>query len=116
MTEGIHLVYTIPSNLMPFLTQSERAFLRAVSNLIYCNPFLPERVKYERQVLGPDFEGSEVVWSMNVEEPQQQRANALRIGERIEMLAGKLAERLQRGVTSKKEDLDLYHDAVLYLL
>ena len=30
---------------MAFLTTSERAFLRAIANLGYCNPFLPERIE-----------------------------------------------------------------------
>ena len=40
---------------MTFLNRKERAFLGAVSDLAHCNPFLPERIDLEREVLGPEF-------------------------------------------------------------
>ena len=46
---------------MAFLTTTERAFLRAVSNLGYCNPFLPERIAYEQAALGADFSAAKAV-------------------------------------------------------
>ena len=56
---------------MAFLTTSERAFLRAIANLGYCNPFLPERIEYEREALGPDFVEAEAVWSLRVDDPDR---------------------------------------------
>lgn len=99
---------------MSFLTPEERSFLEAVSSLVYCNPFLPERIALEQQALGPDFLGAEPVWSMQVEDPNKPRANAWRIRERAEVLVEQLRERLLAGARSG--DLRLYEDAVLYTL
>src|SRR5690349_19737929 len=99
---------------MSFLSRSERAFLRSVSQLAYCNPFLPERVECERAALGPDFVEVEPVWRLPVDQPERPRANVWRIVERLEPLAEQLRSRLTTGLA--EEDLQLYEDAVLHLL
>src|SRR5271169_7126192 len=38
---------TMKVQTMTFLSHGERAFLRAVSKLAYCNPFLPEHTELE---------------------------------------------------------------------
>ena len=82
----------------------------------YCNPFLPERVDYERTILGEDFVEGEPVWSMQVDAPNTPRVNATRVAKRVEALVGALRERLERGVTTHEQDLQLYEDAALLLL
>jgi transcriptional regulator with AAA-type ATPase domain len=101
---------------MPFLTPQQRAFLTAVSQLAYANPFLPEWVGFERGVLGDDFVAGEPVWSQAVRDPEQPRANVWRIVERLEALAGQLQARLREGVEARPADLLLYEDAILHLL
>src|ERR1017187_7652882 len=59
---------------MPFLTPQQRSFLTAVSQLVYANPFLPERVEFERAALGDAFVAGEPVWSQHVRDPEQPRA------------------------------------------
>ena len=56
---------------MAFSVANERAFLQAVSQLAYCNPFLPERTEFERAALGDDFVEGEPVWSLPVDEPER---------------------------------------------
>ena len=82
----------------------------------YCNPFLPERVDYERAILGEDFVEGEPVWSMQVDAPDRPRANAERVARRVEALVGAFRERLEGGATANEQDLQLYEDAVLLLL
>src|SRR2546428_4127048 len=101
---------------MAFLTTSERGFLRAVAALGYCNPFLPERIEYERAALGPDFRESKPVWSMRVDDPDTPSVNAVKITERVEELLRRLRERLVKGATVAELDSVLYEDAVLFLL
>jgi hypothetical protein len=72
---------------MAFLSPEDRAFLRAVSQLAYCNHFLPERLEYERQALGSAFVEGEPVWSLSVDAPDRPRANVWRIVERLNPLA-----------------------------
>src|ERR1022692_2972038 len=101
---------------MPFLTPQQRSFLTAVSQLVYANPFLPERVEFERAALGDAFVAGEPVWSQHVRDPEQPRANVWRIVERLEALAGQLQARLGEGGEARPADLVLYEDAVLHLL
>jgi DNA-binding NtrC family response regulator len=101
---------------MAFLTADERSFLREVSQLGYCNPFLPERIEYERAALGPDFVEGEPVWSMRVDNPNAPLTNNAKIAERVETLVLKLRECFASGTTAADQDLTLYEDAVLFLL
>ena len=101
---------------MPFLTPPSRAFLGAVSQLAYANPFLPERVEFERAALGDAFVAGEPVWSQHVRDPEQPRANVYRIAERVEALVDQLQARLREGVETRPPDLVLYEDAVLHIL
>jgi len=99
---------------MSFLSRTERTFLRAVSQLAYCNPFLPERIECERAALGADFVEGEPVWSLPVDQPERPRANAWLIVGKLEPLVEQLRARLSAEV--REEDLALYEDGVLHLL
>src|SRR2546426_6473658 len=99
---------------MIFLSRSDREFLQAVSRLAFCNPFLPERIEYERAALGGDFVEGEPVWSLPVEQPERPRANVWRIVERLNPLAEQLRRRLSSAITARREDLALYEDAILH--
>ena len=101
---------------MPFINNDERAFLQAVAKLGYCNPFLPERITYEREVLGAEFVEGEAVWSFRVDDPSTPRANNAAIARRVEDLVEQLRGRLARGIRATTHDLGLYEDAVLFLL
>lgn len=101
---------------MLFVSQHERRFLRAVSQLAYSNPFLPERITFERAALGSEFVEGRDVWSMLVEDPERPRANVWRIVEHLEKLLATLRGRLASGVTASESDLVLYEDAALHLL
>ena len=101
---------------MAFLTAGERAFLRAVADLGYCNPFLPERIEYERAALGPEFSEAKAVWSLRVDDPSTANVNNTKLTERVAGLAQKLRDRLAGGVAATESDLVLYEDAVLFLL
>ncbi|HTS29381.1 MAG TPA: sigma 54-interacting transcriptional regulator [Bryobacteraceae bacterium] len=100
---------------MPFLSASQRSLLKAVSQLGYCNPFLPERVELERAALGAEFVEGEPVWSFHVDNPGP-RENHWRIQGRLEPAAEQARERLLEGADASESDLVLYEDAVLSLL
>lgn len=106
-------MYTRP---VPLLTSAERALLRSISDLAYCNPFLPERVTLERAVLGADFVEGEPVWSMRVHEPDQPRANVWKIITLLEPLVEQVRERLSRNRAASDADVGLYEDACLHLI
>src|SRR5579871_1198182 len=106
----------IQSMYMAFLTQGERRFLQTVSEFAYCNPFLPEHTRLERDALGPDFVEGEPVWSQPVNDPESPRVNVWRIFEKVVALAEPLCARLRSGIAARESDLVLYEDAVLHLL
>jgi transcriptional regulator with AAA-type ATPase domain len=101
---------------MPLLTVSERAFLEAVSRLAYVNPFLPDRIDLEREVLGPDFREGESVWRLQVETPEIPAANPVEITQRVDAMVGGLRQKLAEGTPATADELALYEDAALYAL
>lgn len=101
---------------MAFLSDSDRAFLRTVTKLAYCNPFLPERIEYEREALGHDFCEAGPVWSIRVDDPDQPRVNLARIANRLESACRNLKELIAGGDEVSDHDLELYEAAVLFRL
>jgi hypothetical protein len=98
-----------------FLNSRERTLLEAVSRLGYLNPFLPERVECEREILGGRTVENELVWSYRAEHPEP-RANVVRIIAMLEPLVESLRARLRGGAEAGEHELILYEDAVLQIL
>src|ERR1051326_1460368 len=101
---------------MSITSDREHGFLTPVPQLAYSNPFLPERIEYERAALGSDFVEGEPVWSLPVDEPERPRANVWRIVERLEKVVEGLRQKLARTTQVGRPVLLLYEDAVLHLL
>jgi sigma-54 interacting transcriptional regulator len=101
---------------MALLSLTERSFLSAVSQLAYCNPFLPERPEFERAALGDEYVEGEPVWSQPTKDPESPRANVWRIAERLDALLPALRIRLLSGKDVREQDLVLYEDGVVHLL
>src|SRR3970040_2890262 len=93
---------------MAFLTSNERGFLRAVANLGYGNPSLPERIQYEREALGADFREAEPIWSLRVADPNRPHVNIIKTTAKVETLVKKLRERLAGGGRAPGDTLGLY--------
>ena len=110
----IGCTYDMQQLYMPFLSRPEQAFLEAVSGAAFSNPFLPEHTEFERAALGADFEDTEPLWTLVVDQPDRPRANVLRIAQRLEPLAAALRTRVAPGVPIHQ--LRLYEDAILQLL
>src|SRR3954447_25691290 len=100
---------------MGLLSDTEHDFATAVAHLIYVNPFLAERIEWERRALGAEHRPSGEVWhsrgDLALENPNEER-----ITERATALAEALRERLAGGGRATAEELDIYQDVVLYLL
>jgi transcriptional regulator with AAA-type ATPase domain len=101
---------------MAFLSTDERIFLRTVSDLAYCNPFAPDRVTLERAALGREFVEGELVWSVEVDDPDRPRTNVWKIIALLEPVVERLCRRLSSGTKASPSDLALYQDAVLHLI
>src|SRR2546425_1000699 len=100
---------------MPLMTEAQCAFARAVTRLAYANPFLPERIEAEREALGPAFVAAGPVWHARIL-PEEGSPNVEPLNERVESLADALNERLRAGTAPTRDEPQLYHDLVLYLL
>src|SRR5258706_8295848 len=100
---------------MALLNDSERDFATAVAHLIYVNPFLAERIEWERQALGAEHLPFDQVWHSRGD-PAGENPNEERIAARAAALAEVLRERLASGGRASAEELELYQDVVLYLL
>jgi len=98
---------------MDFMSAQERSFAEAVSSLAYCNPFLPERIGYEREALGADFSDSGAVWH---KVDRQDHINVEKINQRAQALADTLAARLLAGGRMKARERRAYEDLAVYLL
>jgi transcriptional regulator with AAA-type ATPase domain len=100
---------------MALFTRDQKKFAAAVSNLGYCNPFLPERIEYERQALGSDFREAEAYWNVRVES-EGVPPNVQRLIARTARLVEQCRTKLAGGVRPADGELDLYEDMVLLLL
>ncbi|MBT8368777.1 MAG: sigma 54-interacting transcriptional regulator [Deltaproteobacteria bacterium] len=101
---------------MAFLNPQDRRFLETVSKLNYVNPFLPERIQYEREALGDAFDESKADWNLLGDDPEFHLINTKKITDRAYPLLLKLQERLRKGVQVSRKELELYEDTVLFLV
>ena len=101
---------------MAVFSQSERRFLQATASLGYSNPFLPERIAWERAALGREYLEAEPVWSVSVADPDADLPNIVKIYQKLETLIESLHGRLAAARDLQPEDLAAYEDSVHSLL
>src|ERR1017187_3476330 len=97
---------------MDVYSPSERRFLTAVSNLAYSNPFLPERLEYEKAALGRDFVPGGPVWSASVSYPDPEPPNLIRLHARLEPMIESIHARMERASDMTAADLAIYEESV----
>jgi transcriptional regulator with AAA-type ATPase domain len=101
---------------MAVFTTSERRFLNATASLGYCNPFLPERIEWERAALGREYLEGEPVWSVSVPDPDADLPNIIRVYQKLGGLVENLHGRLSAASDLSSEELAIYEDSVHSLL
>ena len=94
---------------------AERTCAEALAGLGYCNPFLPERIEYERAILGEGFIETDGAWHKHVEE-EAERPNIELLTQRAKVLADGARERLVARKRLGEIERELYGDTVLYYL
>ncbi len=100
---------------MLFATTEDRSGAGAIARLVYCNPFLPERMECEREALGAEFAESEAAWHFGAD-PAGTRPNLAILARRVEEVATRTRARLSEGVAATLPELRAYEDVVMYLL
>ena len=102
--------------MMSLLTR-ERRFLSSVASLGYGNPFLTERVTFERAALGREFVSGGPVWSASVSDPDAEPPNVAAIHEKLGPLMEVLPARLAAASDVRSgPDLAIYEECAHYLL
>ena len=100
---------------MSLFPAAERAFAQTCSRLAYSNPFLPERVDLERELLGDAYVHVDIVWNKRPDlvgdHPNIQRLNRL-LEERVERARQRLATR----AAASADELTQYEDMANFLL
>jgi transcriptional regulator with AAA-type ATPase domain len=107
---------------MALFDPEDRTLVEALSQLVYANPFLPERVACERAALGKHFSSSGEAWfaaDADLLPPEQHadRPNVRRMREESARVAEKARARLVGGHARPSElDLERYADLAAYAL
>ena len=98
-------------------SQPDLRFLRILSRLAFCNPFLPERLELEAEALGAQFQPEDhVAWSKNLSLEDADRPNVVKLTAQADALADRLRSELVESKTHDAELLRLYQDLVSYVL
>ncbi len=94
---------------MAIFTAAQRTFLEAAAAVAYANPFLPDRVHWERRALGKEMVEDAAVWSADVADPESTRPNVARLQRKLEPMVEEARVRLARATA---EELAIYEDCV----
>lgn len=100
---------------MGLLSNQERTTLETLSRLSYCNPFLPERLGYETELLGGNLPSEGAVWNIRAgDEGERKVIETLKAF--VEPLADDIAQRLRDGKKPSPDEAKLYEDLILFVL
>jgi DNA-binding NtrC family response regulator len=100
---------------MGLMNDAERDLAQAYSNLSFCNPFLEERVAFEKAILGDAYKGSRSFWSMQTDR-EAQAPNLMGLAAAAKGLADTLRKRLCKSPKCTATEWALYQDIVVYVL
>ena len=101
---------------MTILKPEEHTFLSSVAQVSYANPFLPERIDYERQALGAEFDESHANWNLLGDDPETHQINTTRIAQRAYPIIAGFQAQMKKEVAAAVPEIELYEDTVLFLL
>jgi transcriptional regulator with AAA-type ATPase domain len=101
---------------MSLLSAQEERFLSSVANLGYGNPFLTERVTFERAALAREFVSGGPVWSASVSDPDTEPPNVAAIHKKLGPLMEELPARLAAATDVAQDQLVVYEECAHYLL
>jgi transcriptional regulator with AAA-type ATPase domain len=101
---------------MPLFTTSDRQMLSAVAGLGYANPFLPERITFEKAALGREFQASGPVWSVSVKDPEATPPNVTALYKKLSGRIDRARDAMASAHAASEEELAMYEESVHYLL
>ncbi len=102
---------------MALFESSDRRFAESFSRLVTSNPFLPEWVGRERELLGSDYREAPRVYAWHPGwTPDSAHANLGEVGDRVDRLVDRARQRLAEGRAAAEKERVLYADLALYRL
>jgi transcriptional regulator of acetoin/glycerol metabolism len=101
---------------MAIFSRQDEHFLSSVVNVGYGNPFLTERIAFEKAALGREFVAGGPVWSASVSDPDAEPPNVTSIYKKLNALMEILPARLAAAPDVTAEELVTYEESVHYLL
>lgn len=101
---------------MAVFSAPDRRLLEAVAGLGYSNPFLPERIAYEKAALGHEFVPSGPVWSVSVADPNATPPNVAAIYRKLDGRIPSLYRQLIDAAEVSEHEFAIYEESVHYLL
>ena len=101
---------------MAILNLEERTFLTSVTRVSYANPFFPERIDYEREALGAEFDESHADWNLLGDDPESHQINTTKITQRAYPIIAAFQAQLKKGAAATGQEIELYEETVLFLL
>lgn len=100
----------------------ERNTAQLISQIANCNPFLPQRINLERQLLGPHFNNNKADWNTGTTRDDE-HPNIKELANRVNLLLHGLFDRMRQvnieksllteAETDSATDLKLLEDAIL---
>ncbi len=100
---------------MTLFKEKERKFAETISDLAFCNPFLPMRKKLEKEAPGKEFIATDPIWSYHGE-LNEKLSNVPSLVKQVQSIVDDLNQRLQISGPEDRTELGLYTDLVLFLL
>ena len=101
---------------MDVFSKQEQHFLSSVAKLGYGNPFLPERIAFEKAALGREFVDGGEVWSASVSDPDAEPPNVAAIYKKLSALMEVLPARAVCRFRLHGEERAAYEESAHYLL
>lgn len=99
---------------MSLFRPGDYRFVEALANLAYSNPFLPERIDFERQALGNQFDERTADWNLSPT-AKDEYPNVVRLLKVAEELLETSYKRFAR-IAPNQRDVALYEDLLLFVL
>ncbi len=99
------------------IDRHDEAFVKALTELAYCNPFSRHRLELEQQALGDEYDDRDTqLWSRTLETDHTERANVARLTERADQVALRLCDQLTAAGKVDPRTRELYDGLVTYVL
>src|SRR5580692_2694108 len=95
---------------MSVFSARDRHLLASVAGLGYANPFLPERIAFEKAALGREFQPAGPVWSVSVTDPHATPPNVSAIYTKLSARIETIRESVASASDITAEELAIYEE------